>query len=243
MISVTSSSTSNVLGKATNWFGFVGLTLDLIGTSAGVVRALLLQQAIRRSHRLAVRLSGQIDGARHEVREQQQRRLRHATSLDPRSHAFLTDSMRAISRVMAIFAEDGRFGMQAAATGAQPVVDLDSLGHPRLSLRGKGGFHPVREWMQGILLHVDGEGIGYVPIVSMAGGGLCLLVSVVLYAGASQPHFVWISCASVAAGILIWSVFPTTNPHSTSASFPDCAKEVADHVREQSAAAPLFTTM
>ena len=220
MISVTSSN-STVLGKTTNWFGFVGLTLDLIGTSAGVVRALLLQQAIRRSHRLSVRLAGKIDGARHEVREQQQQRQRHATSLDPRSRAFLTDTMRGISRIMAIFAEDGRFGMQAAATGVQPAaIDLDPLGHARLPSSGKGGFHPVRAWMRGILLHVDGEGIGHVPVVSLAGGGLCLLVSVVLYASATQPRVVWILCASIAAGILIWSIIPTTNPHSTSAPFP-----------------------
>jgi hypothetical protein len=226
MISVTynSNSSSSALGKATNWFSFVGLTLDLIGTSAGVVRALLLQQAIRRSHHLAVHLAGQIDGARHEVREQQRHSL-SAASVDPRSRASLTDSMRAISRAMAIFAEDGRFGVQAAARGgtaggAQAPVEHDPL--DRRPSRAKGGINPLRVWVRGMLLNV--EGIGHVPIVSLAGGGLCLLLSVVLFAGASQPHAVWLSCTSIAAGMLAWSVIPTANPHSTSSCLCLCER-------------------
>ncbi|KAH9067930.1 hypothetical protein EDB87DRAFT_1678312 [Lactarius vividus] len=223
LISVTYAN-SNALGKVTNWFSFVGLTLDLIGTGAGVVRALLLQQAIRRTHRLAVRLAGQIDGARHEMREQQerQRRATDTASVDPRSRAFLADSMRGISRVMAIFAEDGRFGVQAAAAegGAQTATDdPDALGHhPRRPPRRKRGVHPFREWMWWVLPHVNVEGIGRVPIVSLGGGGLCLLVSVVLFASASQPHAVWVSCASIAVGTLVWSMIPTTNPRKQSAA-------------------------
>jgi hypothetical protein len=221
MISVTYNSNSNSLGKATNWFSFVGLTLDLIGTSSGVVRALLLQKAIQRSHDLALAIGGRIDSARHEVRAEQERQ-RHSTSataaVDPHSRALLTNSMRGISRIMAIFAEDGRFGIQAPAEGGTtgalappPVVELDPLG----ILPSKGGVRLFREWARGILLNV--EGIGQVPIMSLAGGGLCLLLSVVLFAGASQPHAVWLSCTSIAASTLVWSVIPSTNPHSTSA--------------------------
>jgi len=228
MLSVTYSSNNNALGRATNWFGFVGLTLDLIGTSAGVVRALLLQQAIRRTHHLAVRLAGQIDNARHEVREQQERHRRSAgtASIDPHSRAFLMDSMRAISRAMAIFAEDGRFGVQAASEGGTmgvlPPVDPDPL--TRLPPRRKGGANPLRAWARGILLNV--EGIGQVPIVSLAGGGLFLLASVVLFAGASQPHAVWMSCTAIAVGTLVWSVLPTTTHHKRSRA------ALYDHVEE-----------
>ena len=55
-----------------------------------------------------------------------------------------------------------------------------------------------------------------------------MLLSVVLFAGASQPHAVWLSCTSIAAGTLVWSVIPA--PHSTSAMVLVCEKEVADHV-------------
>ncbi|KAH9006493.1 hypothetical protein EDB86DRAFT_2824714 [Lactarius hatsudake] len=183
LISVTYSSNDNALGKVTNWFGFVGLTLDLIGTSASVVRALLLQQTIRRSHRLAVRLPGQIDGARHEMREQQER---HAA---------------------------------------------DALGYrPCRPSRGNWGVHLFRERIRGILPNINVEGIGRVPIVSLAGGGLFLLVSMVLFAGASQPHAVWVSCASIAMGTLFWSIIPTTNPRKRSrAALYDHVEETSEH--------------
>ncbi|KAH9177697.1 hypothetical protein EDB89DRAFT_1430818 [Lactarius sanguifluus] len=178
LISVTYSSNDNSLGKATNWFGFVGLTLDLIGTSASVVRALLLQQTIRRIHRLA----GHINGGRREMREQQERHV------------------------------------------------ADALGHrPRPPSRGKGGVHPFRQWMRRILPNVNVE-IGRAPIVSLAGGGLCLLVSMVLFAGASQPHAVWVSCASIAVIALLWSIIPTTNPRKRSrATLYDHIEETPEH--------------
>ncbi|KAH8996624.1 hypothetical protein EDB92DRAFT_1508014 [Lactarius akahatsu] len=183
LISVTYGSNDNALGKATNWFGFVGLTLDLIGTSASVVRALLLQQTIRRSHRLVVRLPGQIDGARHEMREQQER---HAA---------------------------------------------DALGYrPCPPSRGNWGVHPFRERIRGILPNINVEGIGRVPVVSLAGGGLFLLVSMVLFAGASQPHAVWVSCASIAMGTLFWSIIPTTNPRKRSrAALYEYIEETSEH--------------
>ncbi|KAH9177696.1 hypothetical protein EDB89DRAFT_1430657 [Lactarius sanguifluus] len=176
------------------------------------------------------------------MRKQQERQRRTAAdtaSVDPRSRAFLADSMRGISRVMAIFAEDGRFGVQAAAAaaaegGAQmatAAVGSDALGHhSRRPPRGKRGAHPFREWMWWILPHVNVEGIGRVPIVSLGGGGLCLLVSVVLFASASQPHAVWVSCASIAVGTLVWSIIPTTNPRKRSrAALYDHVEETLEH--------------
>ncbi|KAH9042585.1 hypothetical protein EDB85DRAFT_1077592 [Lactarius pseudohatsudake] len=173
------------------------------------------------------------------MREQQERQRRSTAdtaSVDPRSRAFLADSMRGISRVMAIFAEDGRFGVQAAAAegGAQTAtaaVGPDALGHhPRRPPRGRKGVHPFRKWMWWVLPHVNVEGIGRVPIASLGGGGLCLLVSVVLFASASQPHAVWVSCASIAVGTVVWSIIPTTNPRKRSrAALYDHVEETLEH--------------
>ncbi|KAH9042580.1 hypothetical protein EDB85DRAFT_1915769 [Lactarius pseudohatsudake] len=170
LISVTYSSNDTALGKATNWFGFVGLTLDLIGTSSSVT--------IRRSHHLAVRLPGQIDGARHAMREQQER---HAA---------------------------------------------DASGLPALRPPSRGNWGRIR----GILPNINVEGIGRVPIVSLGGGGLFLLVSMVLFAGASQPHTVWVSCVSIAMGTLFWSIIPATNPRKRSrAALYDHVEETSEH--------------
>ncbi|KAI0277056.1 hypothetical protein BGY98DRAFT_934655 [Russula aff. rugulosa BPL654] len=92
IVSLANNNENTTLARATNWFAYVGLTLDLIGTSSGVARALLLQAAIRRSHRLVVRLTSQIDGARHQVRELQRRGV--DLSDDPRARAFLTRCWR-----------------------------------------------------------------------------------------------------------------------------------------------------
>ncbi|KAI9441321.1 hypothetical protein H4582DRAFT_2055272 [Lactarius indigo] len=184
LISVTYNSNSNALGKATNWFGFVGLTLDLIGTSASVVRALLLQQTIRRSQRVPLCLAGQI-GVRHEMGEQQERYAAETLSY-----------------------------------------------HSCPASRGKRSVHPFRKWLRGVLPNINVEGIGRVPVVSLGGGGLCLLVSMVLFSGASQPHTVWVSCTSIAVGTLVCAFSVP----------PFFAKEVADHVQEQSTVEPLSMT-
>jgi hypothetical protein len=219
LIGITSGSNRTALGRATNWFAFVGLTLDLIGTSAGVARALLLQASIRRTHRLVVRLSGQIDGARHKVRDLQERGI--DLSATPRTRAFLTLSVQAISRVVALLAEDGRFGMQSG----EDINEIEAAGAAALDALGSGSglrrrkhlhlFH--RMWLGNVVLpHIHIEGLGYIPVTSLAGGTLCLFVSVVLYAAASQPRAVWISCAAIFVSMLASSLVPTTNPNSKS---------------------------
>ncbi|KAI0300518.1 hypothetical protein B0F90DRAFT_1723572 [Multifurca ochricompacta] len=211
MISVIYGSNHNPLGRATNWFGFVGLTLDLIGTSTGVARALLLQHTIRRTHNLAARLTTQINGARHELGELQKRGADLST--DPRSHAFLTHTIRVISRATALLAEDGRFGMQRT----ENITEIEAAATAALDALGSHSFQKTalfRNPMWWILPHVKVEGLGQVPVASLAGGSLCLLVTVVLFAGASQPHAVWISCTVIAASTLAWSIIPTTNVRS-----------------------------
>lgn len=216
VIALASTNDHDTLGRVTNWFAFVGLTLDLIGTSAGVARALLLQAAIRRSHRLVVRLTGQIDGARHQVRELQRRNL----DLDaaPHARAFLTRSVRAISRIVALLSEDERFGVHSTAD----ITDIKAAGEAALdaldaldnSGRRKNRFLS-RVWFGNFILpHIHVEGLGYIPVVSLAGGALCLLMSVMLYAGSSQPRGIWITCSTVFVCMLTFTImFPTTNSH------------------------------
>jgi len=220
VIGLENDANQTVLGRTRNWFAFVGLTLDLIGTSSGVARALLLQAAMRRTHRLVTRLTGQIDAARHQVRELQQRGV--DLSADPAARAFLTSSVRAISRVAALLAEDGRFGVQSAEDvteiTAAGAAALDALG---LRSRSGGRKHPrlLRAlWLGSVMPHTHVEGLGHIPVTSLAGGALCLLVSVVLFAAASQPRVVWISCATIFVGMFACSLVPTTNIHRKSIS-------------------------
>jgi hypothetical protein len=209
----------------------MGLALDLIGTMSGVARALLLQAAMRRTHRLTARLTAQIDAARHQLRQLQ---LRGGDlSTDAHARSFLAGSVRVISRVMALLAEDGRFGVQVAERmveiEAAGDAALDALGSgPRPQPRpwwrwhrrsGKRGPHPLRALLLWNLdmpnVHV--EGLGHIPVASLAGGTLCLLASVVLFAAVSQERGVWISCVAIAVSMLVCSFLPS-NPLSKSLS-------------------------
>jgi hypothetical protein len=193
-----------------------------------VARALLLQAAIRRTHRLVVRLTGQIDGARHQVRELQRRGL--DLSDDPRAHAFLTRSVRAISRIVALLAEDARFGAQSA----DDITEIEAAGEAALDALGSNSGSGGRKnrylfrtmWFgKFVLPHMHVEGLGHIPILSLAGGTLCLLMSVMLYAGNSQPRGVWIACSTIFVCMITLAILPTTNPHSKlSIAFADaCA--------------------
>ena len=230
IIGLTNDSNGTALGRATNWFAFVGLALDLIGTSSGVARALLLQAAMRRTHRLATRLTGQIDGVRHQLRQLQLRGT--GLAADAHARAFLADSVRAISDAMALLAEDGRFGVQAA----ERIIEIEVAGElalgalgslPRARARpwwrfnwGKQAPHLFRALMlwNVDLSNVHVEGLGHIPVASLGGGALCLLTSVVLFAARSQERAVWISCTAIAVSMLICSIMPTTSVHSESIS-------------------------
>jgi hypothetical protein len=220
IVGLANNNENTTLARATNWFAYVGLTLDLIGTSSGVARALLLQAAIRRSHRLVVRLTSQIDGARHQVRELQRRGV--DLSDDPRARAFLTRSVNAISHIVALLAEDTRFGVQSADNiteiEAAGEAALNALGSdPSWSSRKKNLYRFRRMWFgKFILPHLHVEGLGHIPILSLGGGALCLLMSVMLYAGNTQPRGIWITCSTIFVCMITFALLPTPNSHSKS---------------------------
>ena len=154
------------------------------------------------------------------MRELQQRGA--DLSADPRARAFLSRSVRAISRIVKLLAEDGRFAAQSAEEiteiNAAGAAALDALG-PLSGAGRRKDLHLFQTWWLWnfvVLPHIHVEGLGYIPVVSLAGGTLCLFVSVVLYAGASQPRVVWISCTTIFVCMLGSSILPTTNPHSKS---------------------------
>jgi hypothetical protein len=67
------------------------------------------------------------------------------------------------------------------------------------------------------LQNIHVEGLGHIPVLSLAGGTMCLLASVVLFAAAQQERGVWVSCVVIAASMFVCSILPF-NPLSKSLS-------------------------
>ncbi|KAI0041229.1 hypothetical protein FA95DRAFT_1611166, partial [Auriscalpium vulgare] len=57
MLSFTYESNDTHLQAATNWLGFVGLTLDILGATAGVAHAIILKQSIKDARDVATLLN------------------------------------------------------------------------------------------------------------------------------------------------------------------------------------------
>jgi hypothetical protein len=179
----------------------------------------LLQASIQRSYRLVVRLTGQIDDARHQVRELQRGAV--DLSSEPRARACLTRSVCVISYIVALLAEDERFGVRsadditkikAAGEAALDALDAHQSSSPQWKTR-----HLFRTWFRIFILpHIHVEGLGHVPVISLAGGALCLFMSVMLYAGNSQPRDIWITCSTVFVCMFAFAIFPTADSQSKS---------------------------
>ncbi|KAI0002474.1 hypothetical protein BJV74DRAFT_601256 [Russula compacta] len=115
---------------------------------------------------------------------------------------------------MALLAEDGRFGLQAA----ERITEIEAAGEAALDALGarKRAGWIKSPWVTRALLFwgvrpsTHAEGLGHIPVASLASGTLCLLASVILFAGASQRHDVWISCTVIAVTMFAFSIFPTT---------------------------------
>jgi len=135
----------------------------------------------------------------------------------PHARAFLTRSVRAISRIVALLAEDERFGQSA-----DDITEIEAAGEAALDALSSGPSSSHRKhrylfrtmWFGNFVLpHMHVEGLGHIPVLSLAGGTMCLLMSVMLYAGNSQPRGIWISCSTIFVCMITCAMLPTTNSH------------------------------
>jgi len=179
----------------------------------------MLQSTIRRSHRLVMRLTGLIAGAQLHLRKLH--RFGENTSVDPRAGDFLRQAVCDISHIVTLLAEDERFGMQS--TGVIIEIEtavkaaLDAQGSRPSSSRRKSYYVFGRRWFSKVVLpHTHVEGLGYIPVLSLAAGTLSMVISVMLYAAKTQPRDIWITCCSIFVCMLTCAILPTTDPHRKS---------------------------
>ncbi|KAI0050393.1 hypothetical protein FA95DRAFT_622902 [Auriscalpium vulgare] len=216
LLAATSNSNDSPLEVATNWFGFFGLTLDIIGTSTGVAHTIMLQASIRQSKAMVLQLTTRIDQAKQEIHSLLTKRK--LIRPDPQSEANLAMTLRGIYVIAStlITADtNGVFGHKA------DHLVLNSLEHP-----GKTGAIPsfvsrVMTSYAGILVTLTGvSGVasselwvfGQIPVAAMGFGAFMLLLSVLCYATQTQPRGIWICCVAITAMTVCTSSLPFGDP-------------------------------
>jgi hypothetical protein len=218
LIAVTYTSHSTALDRATNWFSFVGLTLDLVGVGAGVTYALRLQETIRHTDRVTVWLSSAINSARRDVKKLQLVTNLSVATSDQEMYGRLEEKIVAISQVTTVLIKTfSRPSLDSILTTIRNIPSIVENISPTLEF-----FN----FMLNIIVYIIKHSF-HGPAVSLTGGTLCLLISVILFAGASQPLFICISCITITMSMIVLSI-PSTKANSMSMSavpvHPFCAE-------------------
>lgn len=196
MISFTWLKNDTTLEVATNLISFIGLTLDLIGTSSGVLHAISLQRDIPRVRAIVARIAASENW--HSQVEELLIRCADEPS-DPRP---LRDEIRKILkeqldirkqiwRLGYYFLEDDR---HRPLTGSLPVWQLI-----------------FESWS---------NSSGHFPTFMMMSGIICLIASIICFAHLTQHRSVWIACTVVTAVSTTYSLLPLVVQASGQLSHP-----------------------
>ena len=170
------------MGRISNVFAFVGLILDVVGTSLGVIHAVLLQRRIQDNTLL----------------------LNTTTQILSRNGP--DDSLHQSQHVRK-FMEDmqAHFPSKSDTTGFENAFAvLSGLAIQPLDIT-KFATVKTRFSILGTLLT-----FGNTPLISMGLGVACLIISTILFAANSTSLLreVWISCVAVLVGIICLSLLP-----------------------------------
>jgi hypothetical protein len=178
------------VGRISNVFAFVGLMLDVIGTSLGVIHAVLLQRRIQ-DNTLLLNTTTQIKtvvegGLSRDNSPEVSQQPQHV----PR---FMTDMQ-------------AHFRSRSVTTGFENAFAvLSGLAIRPLEITNFVSTVKTRFSILGTLLT-----FGNTPLISMGLGVVCLIISTILFAANSTSLLreVWISCVAVLVGIICLSLLP-----------------------------------
>lgn len=168
---------------AANGFGFVGLALDVLGTTFGVIHSRALQRSIRRVNELrqsrsAERFGDMIKNFQTSGAEKN-RIFEHLSKEISERRKFWVFRRYALDAPVS----------QSFRNHLQPLFPNDeSTAIPQLlHLISKAGVEQSTSTL------------GQDPLYAMAGGVLCLLMSVLIFAAYSQPRSVWLASSVITA--------------------------------------------
>jgi len=178
VVAYTFDKNYNNLQVAANGFGFVGLALDVLGTSFGVLHALKLHRSIQRMPTLLqARSREQLDDMRIQCE---------------------ADTTAAVQILEAELSARKKFWVVRP-----PLFDasIDKSLHDHLWPL----FHHNQSTVQSYLLRLFSAAgavphtatLGMDPLLAMGGGIVCLLVSVMCFAAYTQHKVVWVACIAI----------------------------------------------
>ncbi|KAL0952430.1 hypothetical protein HGRIS_006703 [Hohenbuehelia grisea] len=179
ILASTSQPESNKtkLQMATNWFGFVGLTLDILGTSTCALVTIRIQSRILRTECILDTIAANI--SRTKARFERHREAAGSIA-DSEYAASLESTFAAMQKQLKYFAD---------------VCTVDQLVSPETHniLSTKKLFRPaiLRPWLPRWLIQY---GLNF------------LILSVILFAASSQVSAVWITGTAVTAAVYMWAV-------------------------------------
>jgi hypothetical protein len=169
LVSVFQDHNSTLLGVS-NGFGFVGLTLDILGTSFGVLHSLQLHRS---------------PGCTPERVNLAQLRNRDGHVLP----------LKIVQYLQARLAERQKFW----SVRRYFVRENESLNAHLVNLFGEERV-PLLFWLcQNSVLDTRSNTpiLGADPVLSIGAGTVCLLISVLLLAASSQPLSTWVTCVVI----------------------------------------------
>jgi hypothetical protein len=170
MLSSTYQNNDSTLRTFSNGFGFVGLTLDILGTTFGVIHALRLQKSIPR---ILTPLQG--------------KRLKDEAGNWPVT-INMAEALHADLTARQKFWNMRRYF----------VTNEQMNSHLQLLFK-EHRFPSILWYCRYFVLGVDqGDAmLGADPVLSIGAGAACLLISVLLLAASSQPRSTWIASVSL----------------------------------------------
>jgi hypothetical protein len=207
MIASTSVHNETRLQAVANGFGFVGLALDILGTSFGVMHAVALRASIQRiPEMLRSRTDKRLQSFINDLHE----------NIESRTNVALQDVLHTLQVEIS---ERRKFWIVRRFHSTAPA-------HPSFNLHVKSLFNAESIFRRILLLPVIQMdvtyGLGEAPMLAMAAGIGCLLISVICFAAYSQPYSVWVICVAITA----LAVYVSTGGlwlHSLGASFMCCS--------------------
>jgi len=184
IISFTLPLPRTTIGRVANFFAFLGLILDIIGTYFGVLQVIYLQQGINDD---LIVLS---------------------TITIIKNDANFAELVSNADPVRVSHSEGPGLDGNGYTERRKKMLEFVQIMQRRFSMPRDSGIPLMFQQSPAVTLPVKCADFGEIPLGSMGLGVICLIIATVLLSAQVLAKEVWISCTSVLVGVGILSNLP-----------------------------------